>query len=129
MLEGGCACEAIRYRLDAEPYDVGYCHCRMCQRASGAPVLVFATVPRSAFVVTRGTPRTRRSSSFGDRWWCGDCGTQLAMFVDDDPSEADFTVASLDDPAVLPPTFHIWTESRVSWFDTADQLPRHARRR
>ena len=39
MREGGCYCGAIRYRIEGEPLHVNYCHCRMCQRLSGAPVV------------------------------------------------------------------------------------------
>ncbi|HEU0033617.1 MAG TPA: GFA family protein [Kofleriaceae bacterium] len=127
-LEGGCACGEIRYRLDDAPYDCGYCHCRLCQRSSGAPVLVFASVKRASFVVTKGQPRRRISSHLGERWFCDRCGTQLAMLVDD-PDAIDFTVATLDDPDAIAPSFHIWTDKRISWFDTRDDLPRHARGR
>jgi len=65
--EGGCACGSVRYRLDAEPFDAGYCHCEICRRSSGAPVLAFASVPVAAFVVTKGSPRRRKSSDFGER--------------------------------------------------------------
>lgn len=37
----------------------------------------------------------------------------------------DFTLASLDDPARLVPAYHIWTKSRIPWFDTRDEAPRH----
>jgi hypothetical protein len=127
--EGGCLCGAVRYRLHAEPFDPGYCHCRLCRRASGAPVLVFASVPRVAFELVCGTPRRYRSSSFGERSFCGDCGTQLYMEVDHDPETVDVTVASLDDPDATPPEFHIWHASRIGWFETRDDLPRfHAAR-
>src|SRR5688572_21318067 len=96
--EGGCLCSAIRYRLHTAAFDTGYCHCRLCRGASGAPALVFATVTRSAFEIISGTPRCFRSTSFGRRWFCGDCGTQLYMQVDDEPDTVDVTVASLDDP-------------------------------
>lgn len=46
--EGGCLCGAVRYRITGEPKSVGYCHCRMCQRAAGAPVVAWATVPADA---------------------------------------------------------------------------------
>ncbi|WP_449224145.1 GFA family protein [Azotobacter bryophylli] len=35
-LFGGCACGSIRYRLDAEPSETGYFHCRICQKISAA---------------------------------------------------------------------------------------------
>lgn len=126
---GGCLCGAIRYRLVSEPYDAGYCHCRICQRSSGAPVMVFASVPRADLRIDSGVPVRRRSSKFGERWFCGECGTPLAMTVDHAPDEIDFTVATLDELLDLPPEFHIWRESRIGWFDTIDALPRHERSR
>ena len=125
--EGGCLCGAVRYRLDAEPFDAGYCHCTLCRRSSGAPVLAFATVPLDKFVITKGEPSKRRSTAFGERWFCRDCGTQLAMHVDHQPDTIDFTIPSLDDPGIIAPQFHIFTEDRIAWFDTADSHPRHVR--
>lgn len=122
--EGGCLCRAIRYRLSTTAFDTGYCHCRLCRGASGAPVQAFATVTRPAFEITNGTPRCYRSTRFGQRWFCGDCGTQLYMQVDDEPDTVDVTVASLDDPDAVPPGFHIWHDSRIAWFETRDALPR-----
>ena len=104
MIEGGCACGAVRYRLEAEPYDAGYCHCVTCRRSTGAPVVAYATVPLEAFVVIAGAPRKRRSTDFGERQFCGDCGTQLTMHVDHQPDTIDFTIPSLDAPDAVAPT-------------------------
>ena len=35
-VEGGCQCGAVRYRLTAAPLGVYACHCKDCQRWSGA---------------------------------------------------------------------------------------------
>jgi len=122
---GGCACGAVRYQLNSLPFDAGYCHCSMCRRASGAPVLAFASVPLDDFVLTSGSPRRRRSSSDGERWFCAECGTQLAMRVDEQPDTIDFTLASLDSPDLVSPEFHIFHGNRIAWFETADRFPRH----
>ena len=53
-IQGGCACGRVRYELRSQPFDTGYCHCRICQRISGAPALVFTTVPLEDFVVIEG---------------------------------------------------------------------------
>lgn len=124
---GGCACGAVRYRLDAPPFDAGYCHCDLCRRASGAPLLAFASVPADAFVLVSGTPGKWQSTSFGERWFCRDCGTQLAMRVDHQPDTVDFTLGSLDHPELVSPGFHIFFASRPCWFDVRDELPRHPR--
>lgn len=128
-LEGGCECGAVRYRLTCQPFDAGYCHCTTCRRVSGAPVLAFASVPLEHFHLIQGEPRRRRSSSFGERGFCGACGAQLTMQVDHQRDTIDFTLASLDDPAAVAPEFHLWTASRIPWFDPADALPRHEKSR
>jgi hypothetical protein len=38
------------------------------------------------------------------------------------------TLASLDDPGAVHPSYHIWTASRIAWFDTDDDLPRYPER-
>ena len=125
---GGCLCGAVRYRLASEPFDSGWCHCRLCQLASGSPALVFATVPRADYVVDQGADRIGdyRSTSFGSRQFCTRCGTPLSMTVDHQPDLIDFTVATLDAPAAQPPGFHIFQGEAIGWAELADTLPRFA---
>jgi len=126
---GRCLCGAVRYELRSEPFDCGWCHCRTCQLSSGAPAVVFATVPAGDLAFVEGADKVRRfdSSRFGRRTFCGECGTLLLMQVDHQPDTVDLTVATLDDPDMVPPGFHIFHASRIGWFETADALPRHAR--
>ena len=126
---GGCACGGVRYELRSEPWDAGWCHCRICQLVSGAPAMMFASVAAGDLVFTSGESQVRRfkSSNFGHRLFCGACGTPIAMQVDHQPETIDFAVATLDEPDVVPPGFHIFYGSRVAWFDTTDDLPRHER--
>lgn len=125
--EGGCLCGAVRFRVGAAALDSGYCHCRQCQLNSGAPVVAWVTVPAESFVWIRGTPRAFASSARGRRLFCADCGSYLIFTDCDQPQEVSVNTASLDDPAAFPPRRHIWTESRIPWFDTADTLPRAPR--
>ncbi len=34
-LTGGCACEGVRYRIDADARSVTNCHCEPCRRITG----------------------------------------------------------------------------------------------
>jgi hypothetical protein len=124
---GGCACGTVRYALESPPFDAGWCHCRICQLNSGAPAMVFASVPAGHLVFTAGADRVGKfkSSSFGHRLFCADCGTPLLMQVDHQPETVDFSVVTLDDPDAVAPGFHIFRASKVRWFETADDLPRH----
>jgi hypothetical protein len=127
-LEGGCLCGAVRYRISAEPSHADYCHCRMCQRATGAPVVPWLTVARAAFAWIKGEAAVYRSSAEAERLFCPSCGTQLAFRADAEPDHLDVTLASLDEPDAVRPTHHIWTSSRIAWFDIADDLPRYPER-
>ena len=121
---GGCLCGALRYAAHGEPVDVGYCHCRICQRSSEAPVLAWASFPNDAFAYTKGSPATYRSSPRAGREFCAACGTQVA-FREDGATSVDLNIGSLDQPGSLVPQYHIWTQSRIPRFETADELQRY----
>ena len=127
-LEGGCLCGRVRYRIAGAPHNADYCHCRMCQRAAGAPVVPWLTMARADFAWTAGEPAVYRSSPGAERLFCGACGTPLVFRADAAPDTLDVTLASLDDPAEVVPGQHIWTSSRIAWFETADDLPRYPER-
>jgi hypothetical protein len=127
-LEGGCLCGGVRYRIGAAPGHADYCHCRMCQRATGAPVVAWLTVVSGAFAWTAGEPAVYRSSQQAERLFCPRCGSQLAFRDLADPDHLDVTLASLDDPEAVRPSYHIWTSSRIGWFEVADELPRYPER-
>lgn len=128
-MTGGCLCGTVRYELESEPSDCGWCHCRTCQLSSGTPAQAFAGVPRGDWVATSGADSIRmiRSSSFGQRYFCGECGTPLYVTVDHQPDTLDFSVVTLDDPEAVPPEYHIFWGSRIGWFNPGDDLPRHER--
>ena len=121
-MHGGCACRTIRYRLNSRPFDSSWCHCRNCQRISGAPAIVHAMLPRPHFAVEQGRDSLGhvRLTDFAERVFCRECGSPLATLLDHQPETIDIVVASLDDPGALPPEFHIFVESRVAWFDPGE---------
>ena len=127
--EGGCLCRAVRYRLEGDPFECGWCHCRTCQLNSGAPAMAFASVRSGEWTVTQGEEHIRRmrSSSFAERLFCERCGTPLAIDYDIQPETFDFSVITLDEPSLIRPAFHIFWSSRLAWFDPGDELPKYDR--
>ena len=91
--------------------------------------MAFASVPPGDHRWTQGEPAVRwiKTSSFGERAFCSECGTGLLMRVEHQPETVDFPVVTLDDPDAAPPEFHIFWGSKVGWFDPGDGLPRHDR--
>jgi hypothetical protein len=128
-ISGGCACGAVRYELLSRPFDCGWCHCTTCQRMSGAPGMVYASIPRSDFVYVKGAERVKplTLSGFAHRAFCGDCGSPLTVAYDFQPETIDFTIGTLDDPSGVAPENHIFWTSKPHWLEISDDLPRHAR--
>lgn len=124
--DGGCYCGAVRYRIEGAPLASGYCHCRMCQRVVGAPVVAWGIWTSDRLSWLRGKPATFRSSAHAERMFCPTCGTSLAARSFGQPPIVDVSLATLDDPAAIPPQEHVWTSSRVPWLEIADDLPRHS---
>jgi hypothetical protein len=126
ILAGGCLCGAVRFESTAKPIDTGYCHCRMCQKLSGAPVLSWASFDLEHFQYTKGAPQVYVSSSYGQREFCAACGSQIAFRDNQRQGTIEINVGTMEEPERMKPEYHIWCSSRIDWFDTNDNLPRHA---
>ncbi len=87
--------------------------------------MAFAGVPVNDFRWTKGEPGWIKTSSFGRRAFCGQCGSPLQVRVDHQPDTVDFPITSLDEPDDIEPEFHIFWGSKVAWFNPGDDLPKH----
>jgi hypothetical protein len=94
----------------------------MCQKAGGAPFMVFAGVPSKYFSFTRGEPAIFESSDVAERGFCPRCGTPLTYRVKSS-ARISFTVGSLDDPESVKPSEQHGVESMLSWTPTLHTLP------
>lgn len=123
MLTGGCLCGEIRYEAHGTPFHPTLCHCSMCRRAAGAPVVAWFSVRRDEYRITAGTPARYASSPRVVRTFCPRCGTSLTFESAAHPEEIDVTTASLDDPEAVPPRDHTRAATRLSWMPVTDGLP------
>jgi hypothetical protein len=123
ILDGGCLCGAVRYRVTEAPYHATICHCSLCRKASGAPVVTWFAVKRRGFAILTGVPSRFRSSDHGTRQFCGRCGTPLIFESTRYPEEIDVTTASLHDAEQVPPQSQIYTNSSLTWSPAMMALP------
>jgi hypothetical protein len=118
LLEGGCACGAIRYRVAAEPLMMACCHCRDCQRQTGSAYFPAVAVPAAALHVT-GRPRSYASKADSGntvtRVFCGECGSTLWAWNSGMPDGRQLAAASLDDPTRFAPSLHVFAASAQPW--------------
>jgi len=116
---GGCLCGAVRYESSGEPQFSLQCHCRDCQRASGAPHVAAVRVASADFRIVQGTPkRYVASADSGNtitRVFCGDCGTPLYVQVSTRPDIVGVRVCTFDDPSWFRPEANIFVKSAQPW--------------
>ena len=115
MIEGGCFCGSVRYRIEDGKHLAVTCHCSMCRRTSGAPYVSGLVVPVSGFTYTSNTPQAFESSDHGTRTFCPRCGTPIACILDTHPDNVDVTIGSLDEPERFAPTIELHTDTRLAW--------------
>jgi len=129
--QGGCLCGAVRYSIQGAPEWAAHCHCRSCQKALGAGFASWCAVKSDRFAVIKGQIKQCETSPGIHRGFCGNCGTSLtyaaASVVDgqDWSDQAWFSAASLDDPAIVTPTAHVYVSHQQPWVRLDDGLPVH----
>ncbi len=123
---GGCLCGAVRYEVDAGAvYDAGYCHCSLCRRLGGGPVIAWASVKAAGFRVIAGAAKWYVSSESGRRGFCEVCGAQLFFDGPGMAGLAGVNTGTLDEvPEGLRPKLHMCVADKWEWFEVADGLPR-----
>ena len=119
-LEGGCTCRHIRYRMESEPLFVHCCHCRWCQRETGASFALNAMIEADRVTLLAGEPElvdTPSASGMGQRIArCPKCRVAVwSNYAGAGPVVRFVRVGSLDEPDRLPPDVHIFTASKQPW--------------
>jgi len=124
---GGCMCGAVRYEATGAPVSTMYCHCTSCRKHTGAPAVTLVGYKSDQVAFIKGERKIYESSPGVGRAFCGQCGTPLTW--EGDGGElgplVEFLISTLDNPDAFTPQGHLHHPERISWFDTADGLPRY----
>jgi len=119
-LEGGCDCGHVRYRMLTRPLFVHCCHCRWCQRESGASFALNAMIEADRVTHLGAEPElvhTPSASGKGqDIARCPRCKVAVwSNYAGAGPLVRFVRVGTLDQPDLLPPDIHIFTASKQPW--------------
>jgi|SRR6185437_970291 len=126
--EGGCDCRRVRYRMETPPLFVHCCHCRWCQRESGASFALNAMIETPRVVHLASEPEIIRTPSQSGKGQliarCPACRVALwSHYAGAGPVIRFVRVGTLDDPDLLPPDIHIFTASKQPWFELPRDIP------
>lgn len=126
--EGGCACGAVRYRLEREAMFVHCCHCTSCQTETGSAFVINALIESDQVDTLQGSPEAVMTPSESGRgqqvWRCPDCRVALWSNYGGSADVLRFVrVGTLEAPGDLPPDIHIYTRSKLRWVQLPDGVP------
>lgn len=104
---GGCLCGAVRYSAMIESERFGACHCPMCLKWTGGPLL---NVRASA--TFEGTPTVYASSDWAERGFCSTCGSSLFYRLRTSEGPLHLAFGSLDNAEGLTFTHQVFIDRK-----------------
>jgi hypothetical protein len=127
--EGGCTCRFVRYRMTSAPLIVHCCHCRWCQRETGASFALNAMIEAGRVELLSGDVDVVLTPSASGRGQkiarCPTCRVAVWSVYSSDAFRF-VRVGTLDDSDRLPPDVHIFTASKQPWVVLPPQIPAFA---
>jgi hypothetical protein len=127
-IDGGCDCRTVRYRMQSPALFVHCCHCRWCQRESGAAFALNAMIEADRVTQIGQAPEaidTPSASGLGQLIArCPKCKIAVwSNYAGAGPILRFVRVGTLDNPDLLPPDIHIFTQSKQPWVVIPEGVP------
>ena len=127
-----CLCGGCRVIAAGDPRFVNACHCRDCQRRSGAPVTSNAYYAEAS-IRLEGEHKIYRRISAAGRWldhhFCPHCGTTVCWTLEISPGAYGVPVGLFNDPDFPAPSVSSYEESKYAWVPPIPAKERFARGR
>jgi hypothetical protein len=122
--QGGCLCGEIRYTIHGDPDWSAHCHCRSCQRATGAAFTTWVGLATKNLEITKGEMKVCNTSPGVERGFCGHCGTSLSYVAEEGwPGQISVLAPTLDNPEIATPARHVYVDNQLPWIKLDDGLP------
>jgi hypothetical protein len=120
FFDGSCTCREVRYRLLSKPLFVHCCHCRWCQRETGASFALNAMIEADRVQLLNGRVEKVLTPSESGRGQticrCPSCHVAVwSHYAGAGEAVCFVRVGTLDEPDRLPPDIHIFTMSKQPW--------------
>ena len=128
VVDGGCLCGAVRYRLTGPAAFVSQCACKDCQKATGTGHTTIVGIHNSQLALSGEAPRTftNQGETGGrvTRHFCGTCAGRLYTSGDLPGEMIMVQAGSLDDPDRVSPDSVIYLKDAPAWDRFDDALPK-----
>ena len=109
-LKGRCLCGAVAFTATPEAMEMALCHCAMCRRWAGGPMMA-VTCGSDVAVTGEENLGVYQSSDWGERCFCSTCGATLFWRMRDGSHTA-ISAQAFEDPAAFALTTEIFIDEK-----------------
>jgi hypothetical protein len=117
-ITGRCNCGAVRYEVTEPLVRASYCHCKRCQRRSGAAASPQAHPAPRSFRIIAGDEWLRvwkPEDGGGEKWFCGVCGSAMFGRNSSHPESIGIRMGTFDEDPGIRPTVRQFVSSAAPW--------------
>lgn len=126
-LTGSCGCGQVKYCMTSSPMVVHCCHCKECQRQTGAAFVLNAIIEADRVRWEGDTTEHTFATPSGKGQVitrCAACGTAVfSSYLVRLGKLKYISVGTLDNPAECPPDVQIFTSSKQPWVPLSTEIP------
>ena len=126
---GGCLCQAIRYKIERTHLNAMHCYCGMCRKAHGSAYSTHIVIrpDQLNWISGRDDLVPYESSVAMYREFCSRCGTHILVHGQTGDDNFAIPAGTLDGDPPLTIMGHMYTEELVNWCEISDNLPKYDR--
>jgi len=123
-ITGSCFCKTVQYRIKSAISMAVNCHCNNCKKISGGAFASLAVVKERHLEITSGEDSlaTYQLSENLKKHFCSRCGTPIFNRNSRYAGRCMVALGSLDNPAIVTPSFNVHCENRLAWVSLDETL-------
>jgi hypothetical protein len=113
--------------VTGDPAAVNVCHCKACQRRTGAVANFGAYFSKSQVRIEGEFKTFTREASEGRKLsfhFCPNCGSSVCWDADLRPDHVGVAVGCFADAAFPKPTYSVWEETKHPWLNLPNDIQR-----
>ena len=126
-LSGECLCGKIHYQYCGATGNLVHCHCSKCRKWHGAAFRSRVVIRKDGYKIIQGQEYLAQYQVSANviKTFCRNCGSSLATIYPLRDNLLGLPIAGCEGELDEVQEFHIFTESKASWWQIQDDLPQH----
>jgi hypothetical protein len=126
LMQGGCLCGDVRYRVEGKPIVCLACHCTFCQRLTSSAYSSVAYFKDTQVTIAGDIKEYEHRSDETGRAtvlkFCPRCGVTVAHVAQARPGWIGVEIGTLHDKSGARLERHVWTRSKQPWTAIPDDV-------